>query len=190
MQTDAIDELQRSLPDINAALDQAGLPPMTPEQVEETKAQIVSQTTRMQEIMRQGEAAPRPDLQDTLRQAGVSEKMIQGVDAVMEMTPPNPADHADALSWQAAVDRYLAEFEQHLPLSESARATQRQSLLLMGPEGDEMLEKMTGPTPTLAEALTRAGLAPEQATLLSREIERMPAFDSLSEAKTYLGGLE
>jgi uncharacterized protein YjbI with pentapeptide repeats len=190
MQADAINELQRSLPEINTALAQAGLPPMTPEQVEETKAQIVAQTTRMQEIMQQVEAAPPPNLQDTLRQAGVSEEMIQGVNAVTEITPPNPADHADALSWQAAVDRYLAEFERHLPLSESVRATQRQSLLLMGPGGDEALEKLAGPTPTLTEALTRAGMAPEQAALLSNEIERIPSFDSISEMKTYLGGME
>jgi uncharacterized protein YjbI with pentapeptide repeats len=190
MQADAIDELQRSLPDINAALAQAGLPPMTPEQVEETKAQIVAQTTRMREIMQQAEAAPEPNLQDTLRQAGVSEKMIRGVDAVMEISPPDPADHSDALSWRAAVDSYLARFEQHLPLSESARATQHQTLLLMGPGGDDVLEKMTGPTPTLTEALTRAGLAPEQAARLSGEIDRMPAFDSLPELKAHLGGME
>ncbi|MDR0379227.1 MAG: pentapeptide repeat-containing protein [Candidatus Accumulibacter sp.] len=190
MQADAIGELHRSLPEINAALTQAGLPPMTPEQVAATEAQIVAQTTKMQEIMQQVEAAPEPDLHDTLRQAGVSEEMIRGVDAVMEMTPPNPADYADAASWQVAVDTYLAGFERHLPLSDGARATQRQTLMMMGPGGDALLDEMAGPTPTLTEALTKAGLAPEQAALLSSEIDRMPSFDSLPELKAHLAGME
>ncbi|MDR3300682.1 MAG: pentapeptide repeat-containing protein [Candidatus Accumulibacter sp.] len=190
MREKALKELKTSLPEINAGLAEAGLPPLSPEQIAETQAQIVAQTGKMQELMQQIEAAPDPDLHSVLQQAGVSPEMIKGVDAVLDMPPPNPADYSDAASWHAAVDRHLAAFETHLPLSDEVRESQRTLLRLQGPGGDALLEKMAGPTPTLGEALVKAGLAPDKASLLSGELGRVPDFQSTEEMKAYMRRLE
>lgn len=190
MRESALKELDASLPEINAALESAGLPPLTPEQIAETKAQIVQQTAAIQNLTAQADAMPTPDLHAALRQAGLSEEAIGGVDKVMEITPPNPADYGDAASWNAAVERYLTEFESHLSLSDSARETQRTTLSLMGPGGDAALTEMAGPTPTLEDAIVRAGIAPDKAAWLAHELEQTPDFSSPDAMKAYMAQME
>ncbi|MDR3352510.1 MAG: pentapeptide repeat-containing protein, partial [Zoogloeaceae bacterium] len=190
MRSKALKSLDESLGEINASMAQAGLSPLTPEQVEATRQEIIRQTTMMEEMTQKIEATPAPDLHDTLRKAGVSESMIAGVDAVLELPLPKAADYPDAASWNAAIARYQAEFERHLPLSDSVRKMQTTFLQLQGPGGEARMEEMAGPAPRLEEVLTRAGLPPEKATLFASEMENVPSFSSLEDMKTYMAGLE
>ncbi|GHU17234.1 hypothetical protein FACS189475_00730 [Betaproteobacteria bacterium] len=190
LQAEGLKALQESLGEINAGLAEAGVAPLTPAQIEATKQEIIRQAAAMENMQRELDATPPPDLHATLRQAGVSEQMIAGVDAVLEMSPPDPSRYSDAASWNAAIARYQADFERHLPLSDDTRKMQTTLMQLQGPGGQEKLAQMTGPTPTLESTLAQAGIAPDKAALLSRELQQDPKFNSLTELKTYMSGLE
>ncbi|MDR1890498.1 MAG: pentapeptide repeat-containing protein, partial [Zoogloeaceae bacterium] len=190
LQADALRDLDTSMDEINAGLAEAGLPPLSPEQIAATRAEIVRQTAAMEKLQQQIEATPTPELHDVLRQAGVSEQTIAGVDAVMAMEPPDPAAYSDAASWNAAVAKYQADFERSLPLSDEVRRMQRTILQVQGPGGEQVLAQITGPEPKLEEVLVKAGLSPDKAALLSRELEKEPQFNSLTELKTYMSELE
>ena len=89
--------LTEDLPEINAALEEAGLPPLSPEQIEETRRHIDALTAKLAEV----EATPPPPpLEEQLRQAGVPEDRIAAVNAALELELPDPTQHADSASWQ------------------------------------------------------------------------------------------
>lgn len=179
-------ELEENLPEINAALAEAGLPPLSPEQIEETRRHIDAMSAVMADI---DAAPPPPTLEDQLRQAGISEERIAAVNAALELEPPDPSVHTDSASWQAASDAFLAQFSALLQPSESLRDSMAQTLRIMGPDGEAELKALAGDMPDSPQALLqKAGMSPDNAARLLDMLEQAP--DDPGQLEAYARELE
>lgn len=179
-------DLEESLPEFNAALAQAGLPPLTPEQIAETRQhldRLCAETAALQA------SPPPPSLEEQLRQAGLSEERIAAVNAALELDLPDPADYADAAAWQAASDAFLARFSALMQPSDSLIGTMSQTLQLLGPGSGECLKAMSGGLPTTPGAvLQNAGMSPAAADRLLELLDNAP--DDPDELPAYARLLE
>ena len=180
------EELTEDLPEINAALEEAGLPPLSPEQIEETRRHIDALTAKLAEV----EATPLPPpLEEQLRQAGVPEDRIAAVNAALELELPDPTQHADSASWQAASDAFLARFSALLQPDEGLRASMSRTLQLLGPDGEKQLKALAGDMADSPQALLqRAGMRPDNAERLLTMLEQAP--DDPDELDAYARELE
>ena len=180
------EELTEDLPEINAALEEAGLPPLSPEQIEETRRHIDALTAKLAEV----EATPPPPpLEEQLRQAGVPEDRIAAVNAALELELPDPTQHADSTSWQAASDAFLARFSALLQPDEGLRASMSRTLQLLGPDGEKQLKALAGDMADSPQALLqRAGMRPDNAERLLTMLEQAP--DDPDELDAYARELE
>ena len=178
--------LTEDLPEINAALEEAGLPPLSPEQIEETQRHIDALTAKLAEV----EATPPPPpLEEQLRQAGVPEDRIAAVNAALELELPDPTQHADSASWQAASDAFLARFSALLQPDEGLRASMSRTLQLLGPDGEKQLKALAGDMADSPQALLqRAGMRPDNAERLLTMLEQAP--DDPDELDAYARELE
>ena len=178
--------LTEDLPEINAALEEAGLPPLSPEQIEETRRHIDALTAKLAEV----EATPPPPpLEEQLRQAGVPEDRIAAVNAALELELPDPTQHADSASWQAASDAFLARFSALLQPDEGLRASMSRTLQLLGPDGEKQLKALAGDMADSPQALLqRAGMRPDNAERLLTMLEQAP--DDPDELDAYARELE
>ena len=178
--------LTEDLPEINAALEEAGLPPLSPEQIEETRRHIDALTAKLAEV----EATPPPPpLEEQLRQAGVPEDRIAAVNAALELELPDPTQHADSASWQAASDAFLARFSALLQPDEGLRASMSQTLQLLGPDGEKQLKALAGDMADSPQALLQqAGMRPDNAERLLTMLEQAP--DDPDELDAYARELE
>ncbi|MCR5220361.1 MAG: pentapeptide repeat-containing protein [bacterium] len=157
--------LDENLDEINAGLAEAGLPPLTPEQVAETRQRLDAMAEQMQAMEAQIAATPEPDLADVLRKAGVSETDIKNVHAALDLPQPDPALCRTPEEWHAAVETYLGLFAGLMHPSESTLNTMRTTLRLQGPGGEEVLEQLAGgPPPKPEDVLAKAGMAPDRAS--------------------------
>ena len=164
-------QLEESIPEINQGLAEAGLPPLSPEQLEETKQRLNDMAEQIQALQAQAEKPP-PELPEVLRDAGVPEDRIQAVQKALDLEMPDPAQAADAGEWGKAVDGYLQKFNELMQPTDDVLNTMRTTLLVQGPGGDKLLEEMAGgPPPTPVEQLVQAGLKPEQAASLVEALE-------------------
>lgn len=179
-------ELTEDLPEINAALEEAGLPPLSPEQIEETRRHIDALTAKLAEVE---DTPPPPPLEEQLRQAGVPEDRIAAVNAALELELPDPTQHADSTSWQAASDAFLASFSTLLQPDEELRASMSQTLQLLGPDGEKQLKALAGDMDDSPQALLqRAGMRPDNAERLLTMLEQAP--DEPDELDAYARELE
>ena len=180
------EELTEDLPEINAALEEAGLPPLSPEQIEETRRHIDALTAKLAEV----EATPPPPpLEEQLRQAGVPEDRIAAVNTALELELPDPTQHADSASWQAASDAFLARFSALLQPDEGLRASMSRTLQLLGPDGEKQLKALAGDMADSPQALLqRAGMRPDNAERLLTMLEQAP--DDPDELDAYARELE
>lgn len=164
-------DLMENMPEIDATLAQAGLPPLSPAQKEEVKqrlAALCSATEQMQN-------ATPPSLEDQLRQAGLSEERIAAVNKAMELEAPDPAAYADAASWQAASDAFLARFSSLMQPSDDLRASMSQMLQLAGPGGEQQLRALSGNMPDSPSLLLQqAGMSRTHAENLLTMLDDVP----------------
>ena len=180
------EKLAEDLPEINAALVEAGLPPLSAEQLEETHRRIDAMTAALAEV----EAAPPPPpMEEQLRRAGIPEERIAAVTAALELEPPDPSRHTDSASWQAASDAFLARFSALLQPDEGLRTSMSQTLQLLGPDGAEQLKALAGDMDDSPQALLqRAGMRPDNAERLLTMLEQAP--DNPDELDAYARELE
>ena len=179
-------DLEESLPEFNAALAQAGLPPLTPEQIAETRQhldRLSAETATLQA------SPPPPSLDEQLRRAGLSEERIAAVNAALELELPDPTEHTDAAAWQAASAAFLARFSALMQPPAGLTDSMSQMLHLMGPEGEASLKAMSGNLPnTPSAALQKAGMSPAAADRLLELLDDAP--DDLDELTAYAPLLE
>lgn len=172
--------LDENLAEINAGLTEAGLPPLTPEQVAQTRQKLNAMAEQMQAMEAKIAATPEPQLADVLRKAGVPETQIKNVQAALDLPQPDPALCRTPEEWHAAVESYLGLFAGLMHPSESALNSLRTAFHLQGPGAEDFLEKLAGATPSTPEAvLANAGMAPDKAVkfleLLDGDIPSDPA---------------
>lgn len=179
-------DLEESLPEFNAVLAQAGLPPLTPEQIAETRQHLDRLSAEAAALQA---SPPPPPLEEQLRQAGLSEERIAAVNAALELELPDPTEYADASAWQAASEAFLARFSALMQPSDSLTDTMSQTLRLMGPGGAESLKAMSGDLPgTPSALLQKAGMSPAAADRLLELLDDAP--DDLDALTAYAPVLE
>ncbi len=178
--------LAEELPGINAALADAGLPPLSPEQIAETHRHIDALSATLAKM---DAAPPPPSLEEQLRQAGIPEERIAAVNAALDLELPDPLQHTDSASWQAASDAFLARFSALLQPDENLRASMSQMLQLLGPDGEKQLKALAGDMPDSPQGLLqKAGMRPDNAERLLTMLEQAP--DNPDELDAYAGELE
>lgn len=179
-------DLEEGLPELNAALTQAGLPPLTPEQIAETRQHLDRLSAEAAALQA---SPPPPPLEEQLWQAGLSEERIAAVNAALELELPDPTEYADAAAWQAASEAFLARFSALMQPSDSLTDTMSQTLRLMGPEGEASLKAMSGDLPgTPSALLQKAGMSPAAADRLLELLDDAP--DDLDALTAYAPVLE
>ena len=179
-------DLEESLPEFNAVLAQAGLPPLTPEQIAETRQHLDRLSAEAAALQA---SPPPPPLEEQLRQAGLSEERIAAVNAALDLELPDPTEYADAAAWQAASEAFLARFSALMQPSDSLTDTMSQTLRLMGPEGEASLKAMSGNLPNTPSAvLQKAGMSPAAADRLLELLDDAP--DDLDALTAYATVLE
>lgn len=165
-------ELEANLTEINEALAEAGLPPLTPSQMEETRRRLADLSAAVVTLR---EAPPPPPLEDLLRQAGLSEERIAAVNSALELEMPHPGDYGDSAAWQAASEAFVDTFSRIMQPSDSQRASLSQMFRLVGPEGEQACRALGGNPPESAEALLqRAGMSPAEADRLLDLLDNAP----------------
>lgn len=165
-------ELEESLPDINAALENAGLPPLSPEQIRETHRRIDAISATLADAQA---APPPPPLEEQLRQAGVPEDRIAAATAALELEPPDPTRHTSAAAWREASEAFLARFAALLHPSEQLLESMSQTLRLLGPERGTHLRALSGDMAgTPLDLLQKAGMRPDKAARLLDMLEQTP----------------
>lgn len=179
-------DLEESLPEFNAALTQAGLPPLTPEQIAETRQHLDRLSAEVAALQA---SPPPPPLEEQLRQAGLSEERIAAVNAALDLELPDPTEHTDVAAWQAASEAFLARFSALLQPPASLTDSMSQMLRLMGPGGAESLRAMSGDLPgTPSAVLQKAGMSPAAADRLLELLDDAP--DDLDALTAYAPLLE
>lgn len=175
--TTALADLEASLHEINEGLRQAGLPPLTPAQIQETQERIVTATTDVGKLL----STPEPQLADVLRQAGLPEERIAAVNAVLELPVPSPADYADATAWNAATEVFVAQFVALMQPTDNVLENLRKGFSFNGPEGQSSIKSAFGPQPSEDEILARTGIEPHllQAELKKLEQETLPGLNDM-----------
>lgn len=169
LRADAYKELDDSLPEINAALADAGLPPMTPEQVAETKAHIDRLSGKMAEMQAQAAAAKQPTLEESLKRAGASDEQIASVKKALDIPAPSLADFDDQAAWNRAAAAYADEFGSVIGADEKTVASMK-NILSSLPAGEP--EKSAPRTSAdCAAQLVKAGMEPAAAARLVAALE-------------------
>lgn len=164
LRANAYKELDDSLPEINAALAEAGLPPMTPEQVAETKAHIDRLSGKMAEMQAQAAAAKQPTLEESLKRAGASDEQIASVKKALDIPAPSLADFDDQAAWNRAAAAYADKFGSVIGADEKTVASMK-NILSSLPAGEP--EKSAPRTSAdCAAQLVKAGMEPAAAARL------------------------
>ena len=164
LRADAYKELDDSLPEINAALAEAGLPPMTSEQVAETKAHIDRLSGKMAEMQAQAAAAKQPTLEESLKRAGASDEQIASVKKALDIPAPSLADFDDQAAWNKAAGAYADEFGSVIGADEKT-VTSMKNILSSLPAG-EPEKSAPRSSADCAAQLVKAGMEPAAAARL------------------------
>lgn len=136
-QAQAKAEFHQSLDEINQGLQQVDLPPLTPEQIKEIEQRLDQFIAMQDQIETQAQQMQPKTPEQILRELGIDEKTIQGINQLENLQQPNPADYSNEASWKAAVEKYIAEKEAILPSSPETQDMMRQVLYQVGPGGIE-----------------------------------------------------
>ena len=183
-------QLDESLGEINSALTDAGLAPLTEEQLAETRAHLNAMAQNIEALEAEAEK-PLPALNDLLRKAGVPEERIAACNKALDLTPPDPGSFGNAASWQSAVDAYVAAFSALMQPSDEVREDMKEVLRAQGPGGDEALIKDLGAAPVddARTLLVQAGMEPAAAANLLTMLEGDIPSD-LNALSSFAGKLE
>lgn len=164
-------ELEANLSEINAALAEAGLPPLSPSQLEETRRRLAELSAAVVNLRE----APPPPLEYLLRQAGLSEERIAAVNSALELEVPHPGDYGDNAAWQAASEAFVDKFSRLMQPSEAQRASLSQMLRLVGPDSEQACRVMAGnPSESAESLLQQAGMSPTEADRLLNLLDNAP----------------
>lgn len=176
----ALEDFEAHKEELNEALADLDLPPLTPEQEAEVRQRIQEGEQLLQGLHDQLDRED-PTMEDMLRQAGVDEKTIAQAQAALELNPPDPMDFDQPEAWRAAVESFIAEADSVLPLNDTARLALREGLALVGPGGMEKMADMAhmpNTDPSLEDMLALCGLAPEAAEQLSNGLSTLEPPDA------------
>lgn len=164
LRANAYKELDESLPEINAVLAEAGLPPLTPDQVAETKAHIDRLSGKMAEMQAQAAAAKQPTLEESLKRAGASDEQIASIKKALDIPAPSLADFDDQAAWNRAAEAYADEFGSVIGADEKTVASMK-NILSSLPAG-EPEESAPRTSADCAAQLVKAGMEPAAAARL------------------------
>ena len=170
LRANAYKELDDSLPEINAALAEAGLPPMTPEQVAETKAHIDRLSGKMAEMQAQAAAAKQPTLEESLKRAGASDTQIASVKRALDIPVPSLADFSDQAAWNKAAEAYASEFGAAIGADDKTVASMK-NILTSLPAGGTAEKSAPRSSADCAAQLVKAGMEPAAAARLVAVLE-------------------
>lgn len=185
LKADILQDFDDSLDEYNAGLAKAGLPPLTAEQIAETKAQITRLADGIEAVNQQ---PPPPELADLLRQHGLPEERISAISTAVNLDLPDSAAYATQAEWDMAVDSYLATFTALLQPSEATTAQFRTFLRLSGPEGIKTLGLPPAPEPV--DLLVERGLERSVAKKLLHRMENDNTPTDLPDLIPYTRDLE
>ncbi len=164
-------EFDSSLPEINAALAEAGIPPMTPEQADETRRRINTLADAVGNVQAKAAAAAakEPTLAEALARAGVPDEQIRAVEKAIEIPVPSPGDFSDAASWTAAANAYADEFGTVIGADSKVVSNMKQVFAAM-PVGGESPAPEPGAADCAAQ-LVKAGMEPAAAARFVAALE-------------------
>ena len=165
VRANAYKELDESLPEINAVLAEAGLPPMTPDQVAETKAHIDRLSGKMAEMQAQAAAAKPPTLEESLKRAGASDTQIASVKKALDIPVPSLADFSDQAAWNKAAEAYASEFGAAIGADDKTVASMK-NILTSLPAGGTAEKSAPRSSADCAAQLVKAGMEPAAAARL------------------------
>lgn len=169
VRANAYKELDESLPEINAVLAEAGLPPLTPDQIAETKAHIDRLSGKMAEMQAQAAAAKQPTLEESLKRAGASEEQIASVKRALDIPVPSLADFSDQAAWNKAAEAYASEFGAAIGADDKIVASMK-NILTSLPAG-EPEKSAPRSSADCAAQLVKAGMEPAAAARLVAVLE-------------------
>ena len=164
VRANAYKELDESLPEINAVLAEAGLPPLTPDQVAETKAHIDRLSGKMAAMQAQAAAAKPPTLEESLKRAGASDTQIASVKKALDIPVPSLADFSDQAAWNKAAEAYASEFGAVIGADDKIVASMKHILTSL-PAG-EPEKSAPRPSSDCVAQLVKAGMEPAAAARL------------------------
>lgn len=165
VRANAYKELDESLPEINAVLAEAGLPPLTPDQVAETKAHIDRLSGKMAEMQAQAAAAKPPTLEESLKRAGASDTQIASVKKALDIPVPSLADFSDQAAWNKAAEAYASEFGAAIGADDKTVASMK-NILTSLPAGGTAEKSAPRSSADCAAQLVKAGMEPAAAARL------------------------
>ncbi len=193
LRNDALADMDDTISEVNKVLADIGLPPLTPEQVAETQERVVTVTDSMQQSLAAVENQPT-DPTVLLQNAGVPQDRINAFNSALELDPPSPDDHADPVTWKAAVEAYMQQFETLLQPPSGVSNTMRTMFEIMGPGGSSKLEELSGAEPSIESMLVQSGVAASDAATFARwaeaEDEVIPGIDDMRGLSAYATELE
>ena len=164
--------LDENIADINQGLAEAGLPPLSPAQVAETKQKLKVMAQKLENLENEIAQAKEPELADVLHKAGLSQEQVQNVQKALALPMPDPTLVPTPELWQKAVDEYLGLFADLLHPSGSCLQSMRSLMQMQGPGGEALLQNAgLNSMPDPKSMLTKAGLAPEKAAKLLELLE-------------------
>lgn len=165
VRANAYKELDESLPEINAVLAEAGLPPLTPDQVAETKAHIDRLSGKMAEMQAQAAAAKPPTLEESLKRAGASDTQIASVKKALDIPVPSLVDFSDQAAWNRAAEAYASEFGAAIGADDKTVASMK-NILTSLPAGGTAEKSAPRSSADCAAQLVKAGMEPAAAARL------------------------
>ncbi len=162
IEADMLKELDSSLPEINEAFINAGLPPMTEAQVAETRERISLMSKKLAEIQAQAAAAKPLTLEESLKKAGIADSQIKAVQKALDIPIPSTDDFSDKSAWTAAWDSYADEFGAAIGADDKIISSMK-NILSSVPVG-EAAEKSAGLSSSECTAqLIKVGMEPAAA---------------------------
>ncbi len=192
MVEDALQHFAESRDEINAALAEQGIPPLTPEQEAEMEQRVREICAQMAQTLDQPE--PPDDVFTALVEAGVSEADASAAARALELEQPSPSDFDTQAEWEAAVAEYLGSFAAIMHPSDDILGMMRTVLGAQGPESMAALEDLSGgkPLPEAVQALVERGVEPQVAERLLDHLENddIPGTDDMDALIAYAGKLE
>jgi uncharacterized protein YjbI with pentapeptide repeats len=168
---------QENLPEINAALAEQGIPPLTAAHIADVEKRLDAAGAFIEEAKAQLQA-PLPDLAQLLAEKDVPPEQIAAVQKALAMQPPMPADFSDNTAWLAASAAYQAELAALIRPAPALAENFAKALSLLGSQGTLAAQAMLPPMPSsLEQALLKADIPPQQVAGLCRALQQDPPMD-------------
>ncbi len=175
-QAQAKSEFHDSIAEINEGLKQANQPPLTPEQIKEIEQRLDQYIAMQDQIETQAKQIQPKTPEQVLRELGIDEKTIQGINKLENLEQPDPSNFDNETAWKAAVEKYIAQKEAILPSSPETQNMMRQVLYQIGPGGIEDQAKAAQQRGDFEphKVFANLGLDPTLLDKIEQQAENMP----------------